>query len=95
MPPRGKQPLVHVHAIGTPLGALTAQQLETIDLQTYGSDADPPSFVKNRIIDAQKQRALLVHEAERDEEVKVTTVPTSSIRALLTRVHCVFARTAP
>jgi len=43
----------------TSLGALTARQIETVDLESFGTPADPPSFSRNRAIDAQQQRLLM------------------------------------
>lgn len=48
----------------TSLGKLTARQLETADLESFGQPADPPSFAKSRRLEAREKRALQNPELE-------------------------------
>ena len=42
----------------TSLGRLTAAELESTDLESFGTPADPPSFAKARLLEEKQTRAL-------------------------------------
>jgi len=71
----------------TSLGQLTARQLETLDLETFGPAADPPSFLRNRKIDEMQQRLLEDPEGEamrQRREAEIKSLKLTDLKARLT-----------
>lgn len=75
----------------TPLGNLTAQQLETADLDNLATfpAADPPSYTKNRLLEANELRTLTMSKEEavlEKHEAAIKALSVLEMRAKLSQL---------
>jgi len=69
----------------TPMGALTARQLESADIEAFPA-ADPPSYTRNRQAEVAQQLALTVTDEQRQRERQLLELRQLKVAQIRTRL---------
>ena len=70
----------------TPVGALTARELETTDIEALPA-ANPPSFTRNRMLEAQQLAQLTMTDEEKEREKHVQSIRQLKVADLRERLE--------